>query len=114
MIQLKSMAFENAEEKRVYDLLAIDWVKYHDEKTRAGEEPVSFQDFIAQKKVSFKFKPTNELGQVIVQPKEEKAVKSENLDKSLTLAELRAKYLEKFGKRAFNGWDEAKLTELIK
>lgn len=134
MIQLKSMAFENAEEKRMYDLLAIEWVEYHKRVFDSGETPLTFQEFVAKKNVTFKFQPKNELGQTtvqptalpnilngvetisqpIVQPKAEKAVKSENLKEVDTLADLRAKYLEKFGKKAFNGWNEAKLTELIK
>ena len=118
MIQLKSMAFENADEKRMYDLLAIEWVEYHKRVFDSGETPLTFQEFVAKKNVTFKFQPKNELGQAIsqlnVQPKAEKAVKSENLKEVDTLADLRAKYLEKFGKKAFNGWNEAKLIELIK
>lgn len=114
MIQLKSMAFENAEEKRTYDLLAIEWVEYHKKVSDLGDTPLTFKEFVAKKNISFKFQPKNELGQAIVQPSEEKPVKSENLKPADNLADLRAKYLEKFGKKAFNGWNEAKLIDSLK
>ena len=104
MIVLKSMSFINGEEKRKYDALAIEWVKYVDVLHRKGQTAMSFEEYYTKKGVKFN------LGNN-VQVKEEKSVKTQPIEekkeeivKNDDIASLRIKYTQLTGKKPFNAW----------
>ena len=110
MIVLKSMSFINGEEKRKYDALAIEWVKYVDVLHRKGQTAMSFEEYYTKKGVKFN------LGNN-VQVKEEKSVKTQPIEEKkedvYDLSYWRAEYTKITGKKVFNAWDIEKIQEKI-
>lgn len=128
------MAFENAEEKKLYDTLAIEWVEYHKKTTGEGKEPMDFKTFYTRRGVSFKYEGKKIEDDIIVEVKKElkpiiaipvptgnnvqveveTPVKTQDLKPVSDIATLRAEYKAKFGKNAYNGWIAEQLLEKLK